>query len=172
MRRRRSPTAAGAVRKSARTLPPSIADSLPAALETVRRSSCHSACVTRASGGGAAHCRNCVARREPWKLPTAPSSSRVSNRSQTSIGLSQRSLVKRATRTSGSAWRCRRGRQSLSLCRPAWSRRQVARGPAQRSRRSAARSLAPQRNASASTVFEHARRTIGSTSLFSNTHWH
>jgi hypothetical protein len=34
----------------------------------------------------------------------------------------------------------------------------------------AARSLAPRRNASASS-FDRARRTIGSTSLFSNTHW-
>jgi hypothetical protein len=38
--------------------------------------------------------------REPWKLPT-PSSSRVSNQSQTPTVLSQRSVVKRAT--SGSA---------------------------------------------------------------------
>jgi hypothetical protein len=55
-------------------------------LETARRSSRRSACVTR---------------REPWKLPSAPSSSRVSSRLQTRIVLSQRSLVKRAT--SGSA---------------------------------------------------------------------
>ena len=30
---------------------------------------------TGSSGaGGAAHCTNCVTRREPWKLPSAPSS--------------------------------------------------------------------------------------------------
>ena len=52
----------------------SIADSLPAALETARRSSRRSACVTRTSGDGVAHCRNCVTRREPWKLPSALSS--------------------------------------------------------------------------------------------------
>jgi hypothetical protein len=38
------------------------------------------------------------------------------------------------------------------VCRPACSRRHIARSPAQRSRRSAARSLAPRRNASASTA--------------------
>jgi hypothetical protein len=48
--------------EEAHTLPPSIAGSLPAALETARRSS---ACVMRASGGGAAHCSNCVTRHEP-----------------------------------------------------------------------------------------------------------
>ena len=30
--------------------------------------------MTRASGGGAANCSNCVMRRESWKLPSAPSS--------------------------------------------------------------------------------------------------
>ena len=48
-----TPLANGSKRcsKSARTLPPAIADSLPAAFETAKRSSRRSACVTRASGG-------------------------------------------------------------------------------------------------------------------------
>jgi hypothetical protein len=47
--------------------------------------------------GGAAHCRHCVTRREPSTLPRRRCRSRASSRSQTSIGVFQRSLVKHAT---------------------------------------------------------------------------
>jgi hypothetical protein len=116
-------------------------------LETARRSSHRSACVTRPAGHGTAPCRNCVTCCEPW-LPSALSSSRVSNRCNTNrivpeVGGEARDKRKRVTLPTVAA----HANPVAAGCRPAWSR-----GPAQRTRRTASRSFAPRRNASASTA--------------------
>jgi hypothetical protein len=155
--------------KCARTLPPSISDSLPAALETARRSSHRSTCVTRASGGGEAHCRNCVTRREPWKLPSAPSSKQgvepiANNRIVPAVVCKARDKRKRVTFADAVAAHVE---PVAAGCRPAWSRRRVARSPAQRTGRTSARSLAPRRKASVSTASAAHAAQSGSTSSFS-----
>jgi hypothetical protein len=157
--------------KSAHALPPSMADSLPAALETARRSSRRSAYVTRARGrrGPLQKLRDApraveAAERaivEPGVEPIANT-----NRIVPAVGGEARDKRKRVTFAHGGR---RSRRSSRCRCRPALSRRRAARGPAQRTRRTTAWWLAPRRNASASTV-STARRTIGSTSSFSNTH--